>query len=76
MKRVSQDFINAVHQTSRNFSFKLDFGDYIISSLDRVKFQGISCDSSGLTLGTAAIGTGSFEGRKITADIAGKAFRA
>lgn len=76
MKSVSQAFVDAVHQRSRHFKFKLDFGDFVLENLESVKTEGVSCDSSGLTLGTAAIGTGSFEGRKITQDVSGKTFRA
>lgn len=76
MKNVSQAFVDAVHQRSRHFKFKLDFGDFVLENLESVKTEGVSCDSSGLTIGTAAIGTGSFEGRKITQDVSGKTFRA
>ncbi len=76
MKNVKPAFVNAVHQRSRHFKFKLDFGDFVLENLESVKTEGVSCDSSGLTLGTAAIGTGSFEGRKITQDVSGKIFRA
>ena len=76
MKTATDKFKTAIHKRSRAFKFKLDFGDFIISSLDSFKTESISCSSAGLTFGTVAIGNGTFKGRKIGHAVNRKSFRA
>ena len=76
MKTATDEFRNAVHKRSRAFKFKLDFGDFIISSLNSFKTESISCSSAGLTFGTVAIGNGAFKGRKLGHTVNGKSFHA
>lgn len=76
MKTVSTEIFNAIHKRSRQFSLLLDFGDFEITKAENYSQEVISSPSSGLTFGTVAIGTGSFELKKQTVDVAGKTFRA
>lgn len=75
MKTVSAELFEAIHKRSRQFSLLLDFGDFEITKAENYSQEVISSPSSGLTLGTVAIGTGSFELKKQTVDVAGKTFR-
>lgn len=75
MKQASASFIEKIHKRSRNFKFKLDFGDFQITGAQKFKLTNISCPSSGLTFGTVAIGNGSFELKNYNTNIEGKTFR-
>lgn len=76
MKTATDKFKAAIHKRNRAFKFKLDFGDFTISSLDSFKTESISCGSAGLTFGTVAIGNGTLKGRKLGHTVNGKSFSA
>lgn len=76
MKTATDKFKAAIHKRNRAFKFKLDFGDFTISSLDNFKTESISCGSAGLTFGTVAIGNGTLKGRKLGHTVNGKSFSA
>ncbi len=74
MKTASEAVITAIHKRNRNFRMKLDFGSFEVTSIEDFAANTISCSSSGLTFGTAAIGAGEFKVKKDTNDFADKEF--
>lgn len=76
MKTASTAAIAAIHSRSRNFRMKLVFSGFEVTTMEYFSTNTLSCSSSGLTFGTAAIGAGEFKVKKDTNDFADKEFTA
>lgn len=74
MKTASTAAIAAIHNRSRNFRMKLVFSGFEVTTMEYFSTNTLSCSSSGLTFGTAAIGAGEFKVKKDTNDFADKEF--
>lgn len=70
MKTANNDIIKAIHSRSRHFDFYLEFENFNISNVENFTVTAMSCDTTGLTFGTVAIGNGSFAVKKNTQKIA------
>lgn len=74
MKTVTSNCLTALKKRSRQFKAKLDFTDFVLEKVESLSFTHQSSTSAGLTLGTCAIGSGTFSVKKDTHTFDGKQF--